>query len=294
MKRLLVVLGALIIVVYIISTAFVAVDETEVAVITLFGKPVRVVQEAGLTVKWPDPIQTTIRLDKRLQHLDSNLGEFLTRDKKNLVASSFMLWRIADPEKFIRSVKDISNANRRLSDLVGSELGVAIGQFPLTDFLTVDESGSKIPDIFKDVTGVCHKHAIEEFGVDLVMVRLRRLGFPSQNLRSVYERMRAERERMAKKYRAEGDEEAAKIRSQTDKEVRELLADAYRQAQVTRGQGEAEAIRIYAEALRKDPGYYKLTRTLQAYRKFLDEKTTLILSSKSPLFQYLEQPPKGK
>lgn len=293
MKRLLVVLGALIIAVYIISTAFVAVDETEVAVITLFGKPVRVVQDAGLTVKWPDPIQTTIRLDKRLQHLDSNLGEFLTRDKKNLVASSFMLWRIADPEKFIRSVKDISNANRRLSDLVGSELGVAIGQFPLTDFLTVDESGSKIPEIFKDVTEVCHKHATEEFGIDLVMVRLRRLGFPSQNLRSVYERMRAERERMAKKYRAEGDEEAATIRSQTDKEVRELLADAYRQAQVTKGQGEAEAIRIYADALRKDPKYYKLTRTLQAYRKFLDEKTTLILSSKSPLFQYLEQPPKG-
>jgi len=271
----------------------VAVDETEVAVITLFGKPVRVVQDAGLAVKWPDPIQTTIRLDKRLQHLDSNLGEFLTRDKKNLVASSFMLWRIADPEKFIRSVKDISNANRRLSDLVGSELGVAIAGYQLTDFLTTEEGGSKIPAIFEDVTGICQQHAVEEFGVDLVAVRLRRLGFPSQNLRSVYERMRAERERMAKKYRAEGDEEASKIRSQTDKEVRELLADAYREAQITRGRGEAEAMRIYAEALKKDPKYYKLTRTLEAYRKFIDDKTTLILSSKSPLFKYLEQPPEG-
>ncbi len=96
---------------------------------------------------------------------------------------------------------------------------------------------------------------------------------------------------MAKKYRAEGEEAAAKIRSQTDKEVRELLASAYREAQVKRGQGEAESIRIYAEAFEKDPDFYKLTRTLESYGKFLDDKTTLVLSAKSPLFKYLETPP---
>jgi membrane protease subunit HflC len=103
--------------------------------------------------------------------------------------------------------------------------------------------------------------------------------------------MRAERERMAKKYRAEGEEGAGKIKAQTDKEVREILAKAYREAQMTKGRGDAESIRIYAEEFEKDPNFYKLTRTLEAYRKFLDERTTLILSSKSPLFRYLESPP---
>jgi membrane protease subunit HflC len=103
--------------------------------------------------------------------------------------------------------------------------------------------------------------------------------------------MRAERERMAKKYRAEGEEAAAKIRSKTDKEVRELLAQAYRESQIKRGRGEAEGIRIYAEAFEKDPEFYKLTRTLESYSKFLDDKTTLVLSAQSPLFKYLETPP---
>ena len=125
----------------------------------------------------------------------------------------------------------------------------------------------------------------------MVDVRLRRIGFPEQNLRSVYERMRAERERQAKKYRAEGEEAAARVRTQTDKKVREILAEAYKEVQVTKGQGDAKSIRIYAEALEKDPEFYKLTRTLEAYEKIIDENTTLILSTDSPLFRYLEWPP---
>jgi membrane protease subunit HflC len=113
-------------------------------------------------------------------------------------------------------------------------------------------------------------------------------------MRSVYARMRAERERMAKKYRAEGEEGAARIKSESDKQVREILAKAYYEAQVTKGRGDAESIRIYADAFKKDPNFYKLTRTLEAYRKFMDEKTTLILSAESPLFKYLESPPEGE
>jgi membrane protease subunit HflC len=117
------------------------------------------------------------------------------------------------------------------------------------------------------------------------------LTFPEQNLRSVYARMRAERERMAKKYRAEGEEAAARIKARTEKATREILAAAYRESQITRGKGDAEAIRIYADAFGKDPKFYKLTRTLEAYRKFLDQNTTLILSTDSPLFRFLESPP---
>ncbi|MBW1765922.1 MAG: protease modulator HflC [Deltaproteobacteria bacterium] len=291
MRRTLIILGIVVVAIYVLITAFVAVDVTESVIITQFGKPVRVVTEPGLIVKFPDPVQSAIRLDKRLRPLDSNIGEYLTEDKKNFVASSFILWRMSDPMKFIQSVRTFTSAERRLSDLVGSELGVAIGAYPLSSFLTTEEEGTKIEEILEKVIKSCREQAIREFGIEVVDVRLRRLSFPEQNMRSVYARMRAERERMAKKYRAEGEEGAARIKSESDKQVREILAKAYYEAQVTRGRGDAESIRIYADAFKKDPGFYKLTRTLEAYRKFMDDKTTLILSAESPLFRYLESPP---
>ncbi len=291
MKKTLLILAALIVVIYVVVTAFVAVHETETVVITHFGKPIRVLDEAGLTYKLPDPVQTAIRLDKRLQPLDSNIGEYLTHDKKNLVVSNFVLWRIIDAKKFIQSVKDVPSAKRRLSDLVGSELGVQIGNYPISSFLSTAEKGTKIPEILEKVIKACREQAREQFGIEVVDVCLSQLSFPDQNLKSVYSRMRAERERMAKKYRAEGEEGAANIKARTNREVREILATAYRKAQITRGKGDAEATRIYAEAFKQDPEFYKLTRTLDSYRKFLDDKTTLILSSDSPLFRYLESPP---
>ena len=283
--------GVLLIVGYLVTTCLVQVNENELVLITQFGSPVRVVDEAGLVSKLPDPIQTAVRLDRRLQAIDSDLGEYLTRDKKNLVISAFIMWRIDAPLKFLQSVKDNTGAEQRLMDLAGSELGVAIGNHALSSFLTTTQDESGIPQIVNSVTDNCREQAREAFGIHIIDIRLRRLGFPKQNLLAVHKRMRAERERMAKKYRAEGEEAAAKIRSQTDKEVRELLATAYREAQIKRGQGEAESIRIYAEAFQKDPEFYKLTRTLESYGKFLDDKTTLILSAQSPLFKYLETPP---
>ena len=269
MRRTLIILGIVVVAIYVLITAFVAVDVTESVIITQFGKPVRVVTEPGLIIKFPDPVQTAIRLDKRLRPLDSNIGEYLTEDKKNFVASSFILWRMSDPMKFIQSVRTFTSAERRLSDLVGSELGVAIGAYPLSSFLTTKEEGTKIEQILEKVITSCREQALKEFGIEVVDVRLRRLSFPEQNMRSVYARMRAERERMAKKYRAEGEEGAARIKSESDKQVREILAKAYYEAQVTRGRGDAESIRIYADAFKKDPGFYKLTRTLEAYRKFM-------------------------
>lgn len=278
---------------YLTWASFVQVDETEFVVVTQFGNPVRVVMEAGLIAKWPDPVQTVTRMDKRLQALDSNESEYLTRDKKNLVVSSFILWRIADPIKFLQSVGDVRKAALRLSDMIASELGVAIGTYPLSEFLDTEDEETAIPELEKKVTSVCSKDARSAFGVELLDVRLRRMNFPRQNLRSVYDRMKSERERIAKKYLAEGEEQAARIRAETDQEVRGLKAEAYREAQEKKGKGEAETIRIYAEAFGKDPAFYKLTRTLEAYKLFLDDKTTLILNADSPLFRHLQHPPEA-
>ncbi|MGC4116495.1 MAG: protease modulator HflC [Myxococcales bacterium] len=275
------------------ATSFVTVGETEIVVVTQFGRTVKVVDEAGLLLKWPDPIQSALRLDRRLQPLDLPLSEFLTADKKNLVVGGFVAWRIADARRFIQSVRDRGVAQQRLSDLVTSELGTVLGTYPLSSILTTDEAGSKVPEIAGRVAAAAGPQALSEFGVKVEDVRVRRLSFPDQNLQAVYSRMRAERERIAKKYRAEGEEEAAKIKTETDRSVRQLLAEAYRDAESERGRGDAEAIRVYAEAFEKDPGFYKLTRTLEAYRKLLDKNTTLVLSADSPLFRYLQSPPEA-
>ena len=276
---------------YLVATSFVQVKESEIVVITQFGKPVREITESGLALKLPDPIQTATSLEKRLQALDSNMTEYLTQDKKNLVVSSFIIWKIADATRFLRTVKDKRSAEMRLTDLVASELGVMIGSYPLSSFLTMKEKEMKIPELMGKVASECRERASSQFGIELVDVALRKLIFPTQNLRSVYDRMRSERDRIAEKYRAEGKEEATKIRAETDKQVRELLAEAYRDAQVTMGEGEAKSIQIYASAFQKDPQFYKLTRTLEAYKKFLDEQTTLILSTDSQLLQYIQKAP---
>jgi membrane protease subunit HflC len=294
MKRLLLLFGLSLLALYVASTALIAVEETELVVVTQFGRPVRVVEQAGLAFKLPDPIQTALRLDRRLQSLDTSPREYLTQDKKNVVLGGFVVWRVREPKRFIQSVRDLAAAEQRLSDLVASELGSAVGSYPLASFLSLGEEGTRLREMADRVTAASREQALAEFGIEVLSTRVRRFGFPEQNLQSVYSRMRAERERIAKKYRAEGEEEASKIRSQTDLSVRELLATAYREAQITRGRGDAESIRIYAEAFEKDPGYYKLTRTLQAYQRFLDEQTTLILSADSPLFRYLETPPEER
>lgn len=294
MKRLVILAGFALLALYVASTSLIAVQQTELVVVTQFGRPVRVVEEAGLAFKLPDPIQTALRIDRRLQSLDTNLREYLTQDKKNVVLGGFVVWRVREPGLFIQSVRDVAAAEQRLADLVASEFGSAVGSYPLASFLSLTEGKTQLREMADRVTAACREQALAEFGIEVLSMRVRRFGFPEQNLQSVYSRMRAERERIAKKYRAEGEEEASKIRSQTDLSVRELLATAYREAQITRGRGDAESIRIYAEAFDKDPGFYKLTRTLQSYQRFIDDQTTLILSADSPLFRYLETPPEER
>jgi membrane protease subunit HflC len=143
--------------------------------------------------------------------------------------------------------------------------------------------------LLEGVTGTCRGRLLESSGIEVVDVQLKRVSLPgSTDVReSVFDRMRSERERLARQYRAEGDEAATKIRAQADKDKTVVLADAYAEAERIRGRGEADAIRIYTEAHRADPEFYELTRTLEAYEKFLDEKTTILLSSDSDLLKYL-------
>ena len=214
--------------------------------------------------------------------------EFLTGDKKNVVVDFFLCWRIFDPLKFLVAVKDRTGAQLRLEDTINAEAGTVFGNFPLTAFVSQDEGEMQLGKIMDLITKNCNERAKEQYGIEVKDVEMKRLNFPEENKPSVFSRMRAERDRIAKKYRSEGQEKAEKIKAEANKQKEIILSQAYKEAEMIRGEGDAAAMRIYADAFGKDPEFYKFLRTLQSYEKFLDEKTTILLPSNMELLRLLE------
>jgi membrane protease subunit HflC len=210
-------------------------------------------------------------------------------DKKNVVVDCFACWKILDPLRFYQTAGDIEGAKRRLYDILYSEISAALGRYDLSGLISINPEQGKIDQLMAIVTENCRRKAEKDFSIGIKDVKLKQLILPQQNKQSVFDRMRAERQRIAKMYRAEGEEEALKIRATTDKEVKTLLSEAYREAQIIKGVGDAESIRIYGKAYNQNPAFYKLIRTLEAYQKFLDEKTTVVLSSDSELLRLMTE-----
>jgi len=276
-------LAALIAAFVVLKQVFVIVDEREQVIITQFGEYIRTIQKPGLAFKTPF-LHSAIRFDRRILVSDAPQAEYLSQDKKRLVADPVTRWRIADPLVFFKTVRDESGARARLDDLVFSELRREVASHT---FATV--IGAKREAIMDNVAKSAREKA-REFGIEVVDVRIKRADLPKEVQQSVFARMQAEREREAKRYRSEGEEEANKLRSQTDKERTIVLADAEQNAQKLRGEGDATATRIYAEAYGKDPEFYRFVRSLQSYELFLGKRSTLLLSADSPLFHYLGGP----
>src|ERR1700693_633707 len=264
---------------------FFSVRETEVVLVTQFGRPIRTVAEAGLNVKWP--YQTAIYFDRRLRAYNPRPSEFLTRDKKNIVVENYVAWKIQDPDRFVQTVGDATAGEMRLHDIIWSGLSAALGTHDLDSIVGTEPDKVQTSAMLDNLTTLTDRAALEQYGINVVDVRMKRLNLPEQNKQSVYARMRAERERIARQYRAEGEEQALSIRADADKQREEILSAAYREAEKTRGQGDAESTRIYSAAYTKNPRFYKLLRTLESYKKVLDDKTTAILSSDSELLRVL-------
>lgn len=262
------------------------VDATEAAIITQFGQPVRVITEPGLYAKLPDPIQSVVRINKQLQVYNLPQTEFLTADKKNIVLEAYATWQVTDPLAFLKTVRDPIGAQTRLADVVASELGAALGQVELRQLVTVEAEQLRLPEMLGTVTSSTAGRT-GDFGFAVTDVRLKTLTFPGANLTSVYQRMRAEREAIARQFRSEGTEQAAGIRAAADAERAQILADAEQEAANIRGQADAESIAIYAAAFGEDLEFYQFLRTLESYQMFIDENTTLILPADSELLQYL-------
>jgi len=265
------------------------VPETEFAIVTQFGQPMRTIAAAGLHVKFP--YQSLLRFDRRLRVYNPRPSEFLTKDKKNLVIENYVCWRIKDPELFVKAVGDTTAAEMRLHDIVWSGLSAALGSYDLESLVNAKPESLHGEELMETLSRLTDRRALEQYGIEVVDVRIKRLNLPEQNKQSVFARMRAERERIARQYRAEGEEQALKIRADADRQKEEILSAAYRDAEKIKGDGDAQSTRIYGAAYSRDPQFYKLVRTLESYKKILDDKTTIVLSSDSDLLKLLT---KGK
>jgi membrane protease subunit HflC len=259
------------------------VDETEQAIVTQLGKFVREVKQPGLHFRIP-LIQAVHKFEARVMEYDAAAAKIITDDKKHLVIDNYARWKIVDPLKFYQTVGNEFGAQSRLDDIVFSEMREELARHSLTEIVSVNRQ-----QIMDKVAEQCYQKAAD-FGIQVIDVRIKRADLPEEVRHSVYDRMKAERQRIAKKYRSEGAEEAVKITAQTDKEKIILLAESYRQAEKLKGEGDAEALRIYAEAYENDPEFYSFIRTLEAYGKSLGEGTTIVLPGDSEFFQYLSPP----
>ena len=279
MKKLLTILLPILAVVG-FSSIFI-VDETQQVVILQLGKPVKTVTEPGLNVKLPFPFQEKITFDDRLLEYDSPPEEILSKDKKSLIVDNYVRWKIVDPLQFLKTVQAIPTAKSRMDDIVYSELRRELGTHDMVEIIT--ENREEIMDIVTRQSNA----ATLSYGISVVDVRIRRVDLPAENEESIYARMEAERKRQANKFRSEGEEEAQKIRAATDRDKTIILADAYKEAEKIRGEGDAKAVQVYARSYSADPKFYEFVRTLDTYKKVVDDKTTLVLPSGSKLFKLL-------
>jgi membrane protease subunit HflC len=263
-----------------LSSIFI-VDETQQVVLLQLGKPVRTITEPGFNAKLPFPFQEKIVFDDRLLEYDSPPEAILSKDKKSLIVDNYVRWKIVDPLQFLKTVQAIPTAKSRMDDIVYSELRRELGTHDMVEIIT--ENREEIMDV---VTKASNKATLS-YGISVIDVRIRRVDLPSENEESIYARMEAERKRQANKFRSEGSEEAQKIRAATDRDKTIILADAYKEAEKIRGEGDAKAVQVYAKSYSSDPKFYEFVRTLDAYKKVVDDKTTLVLPSDSKLFKLL-------
>lgn len=265
------------------SSAFI-VHQNEQALVLRFGEPKRVVTDPGLN--WKVPLVDTVEIyDKRILDLDSQPQEVTASDQKRLVVDSFARYRIVDPLKFYQTLRYEDAVRSRLGPIIDSAMRRVLGASTFQDVVR-----DKREDLMKRILAQVNKEG-DDFGLEVVDVRIKRADLPEQNSKSVFERMRAERQREAAEFRAQGTAEANRIRATADREATVIEAEATRKGEELRGAGDADRNKIYAEAYTKDPEFFQFYRSMQAYERGLKSADTrLLLSPDSPFFKYFSDP----
>ena len=283
-KKLL--LGIIALVAFLLYSSIFIVYEGQTAVRFMFGEIVEADYKPGLHFKLPFGFNTVQKFDARLQTLDIDPERFLTSEKKNLSVDSFVKWRINNAERFYTNVAgDVFIANQRLDQFLKDGLRNEFGKRTLTEVVSGDRT-----QIMQILSSVVNEKA-QQIGVEVVDVRIKRIDLPEEVSESVFARMRAERERVARDFRSRGQEAAERIKADADRQRTVTLAEAYRDAETTRGEGDARAAETYASAYNKDADFYRLYRSLNAYRNsFGSGSDILVLQPKdSEFFKYFNQ-----
>jgi membrane protease subunit HflC len=257
-----------------VTSALFTVHQTQQALVLQFGNPKRIITEPGLHMKIPF-VQNAIYIDRRVLDYDAISEEIILGDQKRLVVDAFARYRIVDPLRFYQSVGSEEVFRGRINTILDASLRKALGEVPL--FTVLSEDRSNLMARIRDQANVEAK----QFGVDVIDVRIKRADLPPENSQAIYRRMQTEREREAKELRAQG------IRARADRERVVLLAEARKEAQIARGEGDGEAIEIFADAFGKDVDFFSFYRSMQAYRDALgDDNTSFVLSPDSEFFRY--------
>ena len=291
----------------ILSGTLFSVSEIEYAIVTQFGKPLRTITEPGLKVKVP-LVQDVLKLEKRIVAWNGDEGEVVTRDKKSIFVTPMARWRISDPLLFYKSVKDINGGHKKLDDLVDSYLRDVIGGQDLIDVVRSsnrelqyeteeieEEQKEKLKKITygrakmeRELKELAKAGFKENFGIEIIDVRIMRMNYVQEVRTKVFDRMIAERLRIASLYLSEGQEQKDIILGQTNKELAVIEGEAEQKSRETRGKADAEAIRILGEAIAKTQEFYAFLRTLEAYKNSFDKNTELILTTDSEFLKFMK------
>ena len=258
------------------------VDLTETAIVVRLGEPVDTITEPGLRFKVPF-IEEVTYFDKRLLDYDVPPQDVITLDKKTIRIDNYGKWKIRDPLKVYEAFQTQARALNRLDDIIYSELRVELGKHTLTEIVSQSRT-----ELMAKVTKAAGAKAAD-YGITIIDIRIKRADLPDQNEKAVFARMQAEREREAKLYRSQGEEEAQKIRSSAEKEREILLAQADKTAQELMGDGDAAAFAIFSRAYKQDPEFFAFTRSMEAYKKTMNEQSMLVISPDSEFFKYMKK-----
>jgi membrane protease subunit HflC len=292
MTRLISIAVAAAVVLALLASSMFVVDQHRYAVVYALGELREVINEPGLHFKLPPPFQNVVYLDKRLQTLDTSDGErFLTAEKKELVVDAFVKWRIVDPRQYLVAVGG-GNAERgaeRLAQAVHVAMNAEIGARKVAD--VVSGGREQLAASLRERVAAGSR----PLGVEVLDVRLKRVDFTPQVNAALYERMKADRQRVANETRSTGTAEAAQIRADAERQRSVILAEAYRDAETIKGEGDAKATQIYAQSFGKNPEFYRFYRSMEAYRAtFKGRSDVLVLDSNSEFFKYFKGPGNGK
>ena len=284
------------------------VSETNQVIITQFGEPIGdAITTPGLHIKTPF-IQKANYFEKRWLEWDGDANQIVTKDKKYIWVDTYARWRISDPLVFFQRVRDERGAQSRLDDIIDGETRNAIANYDLfevvrstnrefetteeaVEILDTEATQQQVEMGREKITHIILERSSEitpEFGIELKDVRVKRVNYVEEVQRKVFDRMIAERQRIAAKYRSEGDGRSAEIRGQKERELKRIQSEAYRTAQEVKGKADAEAVKIYADAYNLDVEFYQFMKTLETYRTIMDKETWLFLSTDSEFLKYLD------